>query len=134
MNIGTFAGNVGRADLRSTPSGQMVLNFSVAVRTGWGDKEKTLWVACALWGERAEKLAPYVVKGTRLTVSGDVDVRQYEAKDGMRAELTCNVQRLTLQSSPSESSARQAETKPNAPVAGAPAPVTEDEFSDDIPF
>lgn len=111
MNTGTFAGRLGRnADLRQgdQPS-KSVCNFSVAVNVGWGDKKRTLWVGCAIWGERAEKLAQYLTKGTAVAVSGDVDLRQYEKKDGTAgAEITCNVQRLTLQGGGEEREDEQA--------------------------
>src|SRR3569832_916532 len=99
MNTGTFAGYLGRdAEAKAVPSGKTVINFSIGVSTGWGDKKSTLWVSCALWGERGEKLAQYLTKGSAVTVTGDVDVRAYSAKDGTpKAEIQCNVQRVTLQ-------------------------------------
>lgn len=133
MNIGTFAGRLGRdGEVRTTPSGKQVLNFSLAVDTfGGGDKKETLWVACAVWGERADKLAPFMAKGKQVTVSGDIGLRSYTTQSGeARAEITCNVQRLTLQGGP-EKSERPAERAPDAAQRSAPA---QDEFDDDIPF
>jgi single-strand DNA-binding protein len=114
MNTGTFAGYIGRdAEVKTVGQGK-VANFSVAVSTGWGDKKSTLWIGCALWGERGEKLAQYLTKGSAVTVSGDVDLRQYDKKDGSAgAEITCNVQRVTLQGG-GDRSERQAPDKPAA--------------------
>lgn len=143
MNHAIFAGRLGRdADLRVTPSGQNVLNFSVAVDVGFGDNKRTLWIACALWGERGERLAPYLTKGKSVTVAGDVDLRTYETRDHeARAELTLNVQRLTLQGSPAaEGQAdgqRTATTAQPARQAAQPAAATtssQPDFDDDIPF
>lgn len=98
MNTGSFAGYIGRDAETKTVGQNTVTNFSVAVSTGWGDKKSTLWVGCALWGERGQKLETYLTKGSAVSVTGDVDVRAYAAKDGTpKAELTCNVQRVTLQ-------------------------------------
>lgn len=98
MNTGTFAGYIGRDAETKLIGDNKVTNFSVAVSTGWGDKKSTLWVGCALWGDRGEKLAQYLTKGSAVSVSGDIDVRAYAAKDGSaKAEMTCNVQRVTLQ-------------------------------------
>lgn len=136
MNIGTFAGRLGRdGEVRTTPSGKQVLNFSLAVDTfGGGDKKETLWVACAIWGERADKLAPFLTKGKQVTVSGDIGLRSYTTQAGeARAEITCNVQRLTLQGGAEKSAERQAERAPAAMSAQRSAPV-QDEFDDDIPF
>lgn len=131
MNVGTFSGYVGRdSEAKSLPSGQKVLNFSVGVTIGFGDKKETLWVSCAMWGERGEKLAQYIVKGVPVTVSGDVTVRAYSAKDGApKAELICNVQRITLQGK----SGGKSDDRPAAP-ATAPAPAAYDAEVDSIPF
>lgn len=78
-----IAGRVGRdAELRATPSGDSVLSFSVAVDSGWGDNKKTVWFRVSLWGERAEKLAQYIVKGKALLVEGDIDARGYKTREG----------------------------------------------------
>ncbi len=98
MNVGNFAGNIGRDAETQTVGDTTVTNFSVAVNTGFGDKKSTLWVGCALWGARGQKLEQYLTSGTKVAVSGDIDVRAYSAKDGTpKAEMTCNVQRVTLQ-------------------------------------
>lgn len=126
MNHGTFAGRIGRdGEMRATPNGKEVCNFSVGVSVGYGEKKETLWVDCALWGERAKKLAPYLTKGTAITVSGDVSVRTYDGKDGTKAVLALNVQGLTLQGSPEN---RKESDK--RPERGAPA----QDFEDSIPF
>lgn len=136
MNTGTFAGRLGRsADLRQgdTPT-KSVANFSVAVNVGFGDKKRTLWVGCSLWGERAEKLAQYLTKGTAVTVSGDVDLRQYDKRDGTAgAEITCNVQRLTLQGGGEEKAAADP-PQTMAEKSRAKPPADAGEFDDDIPF
>lgn len=133
MNTATFAGHLGRdAEVKQTNSSS-VTNFSVAVKVGWGDKERTLWVSCAMWGERGEKVAPYLTKGSAVTVSGDVDLRQYDKKDGTAgAELTLNVQRLTLQGSKGERTERT-EPTPSKTPALAPAGAVDD-FDDPLPF
>lgn len=129
MNTGTFAGHLGRdVELRATPSGKQVLNFSLAVNIGRGGEKKTLWVGCALWGERGEKLAQYMVKGKVVAVSGEIDLRQYETRDGKHgAELTCNVQQLTLLGG----EAKPKDQKPAPVEQKAPAA---DDLDDDIPF
>lgn len=133
MNTGTFAGRLGRdPDLRTTPTGKTVLNFSLAVDTFAGDKKETLWIGCTIWGERGEKLAPYLAKGKQVTVSGDIGIRQYTTQAGdARAEITCNVQRVTLQGG----SERQESAPAARPTAAATAKAPQqDEFDDDIPF
>ena len=77
MNHITLTGHLGRNALLRTvtlPKGPRdVLNFSLAVRTGWGEAERTIWYDCSLWGDRSAKLAPYLLKGTRVLLTGSPD-------------------------------------------------------------
>ena len=72
MNVFTFSGNLGKdAQLKSTQAGSNVLQFSVAVKSGYGDKEKTNWIACVVFGKRAEvNLVSYLTKGQQVVVTG----------------------------------------------------------------
>jgi len=96
----TIAGNVGNVQPVREAGGEKVLNFSVAVDQGkdkHGEKRDPLWVRCSLWGKRAESLAPYIAKGSKLAVSGRPGVSVYEGKGSL--ELT--VSELTFMSSKS---------------------------------
>lgn len=104
MNTATFAGNVGqdpRMNSVNTANGpKSVLNFSLAVQKRTKDNNgnyETLWVDCAVWGERADKLSQYITKGTKLAVSGSVDVDSYDGQNGVVPKLTMMVNELTLQ-------------------------------------
>lgn len=117
MNIIILAGNVGgdpRLNQIQTQNGPMsVLNFSLAVTTSKKDpqtgKNGTLWVDCSLWGTRADALAPYIQKGSKLSVTGEPSVETYQGQNGMQAKLTCRVNDLTLQGSaqPQQAPAQQ---------------------------
>jgi single-strand DNA-binding protein len=132
MNTGTFAGNIGRDAETKTVGDTTVTNFSLAVNTGFGDKKSTLWVGCAMWGSRGQKLEQYLTSGTKVAVSGDIDVRAYSAKDGTpKAEMTCNVQRLTLQGGGGERQERPAVAS-RAAASGNSSNVDAD-FNDDLP-
>ena len=104
MNTASFAGNVGqdpRMNTVNTSNGQKsVLNFSLVVQKRTKDQQgnyETLWVDCAIWGDRADKLSQYITKGTKLAVSGSVDVDSYEGNNGFVPKLTLMVNELTLQ-------------------------------------
>ena len=88
MNNCTFSGRLGRhAELRYTTSGTAVLSFPLAVDVGWGDNKRALWVRCNLWGKRAEgRLVDYLAKGARVVVSGEIDLREYDKRDGARGQ------------------------------------------------
>lgn len=80
-----LTGNLGHAATLhdvETPSGpKQVVNFTVAVRRGWGERETTQWYGCAWWGDRAAKAAPYLVKGKRVLLEGTPDVRVWKARE-----------------------------------------------------
>lgn len=97
-----LVGNVGRdAELKYTPQGIAVADFSIAVskRTGKGEQrqEETTWFKVTLWRERAENLSQYIKKGKRVMVVGEVKARAYTNNQGQAAaslEVTANEVRL----------------------------------------
>jgi single-strand DNA-binding protein len=101
MNVFSFSGNLGRDGATNNVGGTAVLNFAVGVKSGYGDKEQTVWVDCALWGKQAEsRLVEYMVKGQRVTVSGELGTREYQANDGTtRTAITCRVNQIGLEGS-----------------------------------
>ena len=94
----TIAGNVGNVE-RATIGDQSALKFSVAVNKydkNAPNNQRTVWVNCTWFGTRAEKMAQYITKGGYLTVSGDLDVREY-TKDGVkRYSVDLRVNDVTL--------------------------------------
>ena len=54
MNLFALTGNLGKDCRTNNVNGTAVCNFPVAVKSGYGDKEQTIWLDCALWGKRAE--------------------------------------------------------------------------------
>ncbi len=85
-------GNLTRdIELRTTPSGQTVASFSLAVTRTWKDQsgtqqDQTSFINCVAWGKVGEILAQYVKKGSPLLVSGRLDQRSYEDKDGNKRQ------------------------------------------------
>src|SRR5450759_43486 len=86
----TIIGNLtGDPELRFTPSGAAVANFTVAStprqfdRTSneWKDGE-TLFMRCSVWRDAAENVAESLQRGTRVLVSGRLKSRSYETKEG----------------------------------------------------
>ena len=84
MNLMTFTGNLGRdAEVKYTASGTAIASFSVPIKSGYGDNEKTSWVRCAIIGKRAEGgLIQYLKKGQLVGISGELSVNTYTNKDG----------------------------------------------------
>lgn len=167
MNLAVFTGNVGgepRINSVQTANGPTaVLNFSLATEKSKKDpatgKRITLWIDCSIWGARADALHPYLRKGSKVTVHGEVDVETYQsAKDqSVQAKLTLRVADIALQGdaqpqgqqAPAQQPAQQQHTQqqaynrpsPGFHANGSAAPNNyrppadpKIDFDDDIPF
>ena len=86
----TIVGNLTNdPELRFTPNGAAVANFTIAStpRTfdrqsnDWKDGE-TLFLRCSVWREAAENVAESLTKGTRVVCQGRLTSRSYETKEG----------------------------------------------------
>lgn len=80
MNVFSFTGAIGQdCETKYTQNGTAICEFSVAVTSGYGDKQKTTWAKCALIGKRAEgQLPQYLVKGQKVAISGELTLDQWE--------------------------------------------------------
>ena len=95
VNKVILVGNLGRdAELRYTPGGAAVANFSLATTDTWTDKnsgqrqERTEWHRVDVWGKKAEALQQYLLKGRRIYVEGSLRTRQWEDRDGNKRYST----------------------------------------------
>jgi single-strand DNA-binding protein len=69
------------ASLKETSAGKPVLNLALAYN--YGREKETQWIDVTMFGERAQKVASYMTKGTALVAFiEDVHVRTYQKKDG----------------------------------------------------
>lgn len=90
-------GNLTRdVEMRTTPSGQSVANFSLAVSRSWKgqdgqQQEQTSFINCVAWGKPGEIIAQYVSKGNPLLVSGRLDQRSWEDKESGQKRSTVEV-------------------------------------------
>ena len=88
----TVAGNIGEPQMKFTPGGKAVLEFSLAEnhskknqQGGW-DEDGTTWRRVSIWDKKAEALAEVLKKGDRVIVTGSERMREYEAKDGTQGK------------------------------------------------
>jgi len=85
-----IVGNVTRdPELRSTQSGAQVCGFSVAVNRVYKDasgnnQESVSFIDCSAWGRQGEVIAQYVKKGSAILVSGRLEQRSWEDKEGQK--------------------------------------------------
>ena len=128
MNVFTFSGNLGgNAELRTTKGGTELAQFSVAVKAGYGQNESTVWVRCAMFGKRAQSLAPYLVKGQQVVVSGEASLNSWTNKDGIeKTSLEVRVNDVTLVGGRPEGAGEDVQLRGN--------PANTDFLDADIPF
>lgn len=89
INTATLSGNVGQQpEIRYTPNGNVIASFSLAVQ-GYGQGEKkTLWFACKSFSKTAEVIGEYVHKGSPVTVSGSLDIEEWQDQNGNQRSRT----------------------------------------------
>lgn len=123
----TLIGNLGRdPEMRYTPTGTPVTNFTMAVSRSWVDQngerqEKTTWFRVTAWRKLAETASQYLVKGSKVLVVGEIeDPNTYTDKEGTaRAslEVTANTIRFLSPRNAENGEESEAPSKP----AGAPS-------------
>ena len=130
----TIGGNIGKdATTRSTQQGDKVTGFSVAVEERNGQEKRTLWFDVSIWGSRGEKLAPYLTKGAKVSVAGDLSTREHDGK----TYLTVRADQITLMGGgQQDGGSRGGDGRARQPQSGAPAGGARSapEFDDEIPF
>ncbi|WP_432560263.1 single-stranded DNA-binding protein [Granulicoccus sp. GXG6511] len=88
----TLVGNLtGDPELRFTPSGAAVANFTVASTPRNFDRQTNEWrdgeamfINCSVWRQAAENVAESLQKGMRVVVQGRLKSRSYDTREGER--------------------------------------------------
>ncbi len=95
INRADIIGNTTRdPEMRTTTSGQKVLTLGVATNEKWKDrasgqeKERVEFHNVVIWGELAEQVSKFAKKGYRVYVSGRVQTRSWETKEGAKRTTT----------------------------------------------
>lgn len=126
----TIIGRLGKdPDLRYTPGGTPVCNFSVATDRVWNDgngerQEETTWHNVTVWRNQAEACAKYLTKASLVMVTGNVKARGWTNRDGnIGASLEVNADIVRFLSTRSDSQQSQQPQGDSSPVK-----------EEDIPF
>lgn len=130
INDVLLSGNLTREpELRQTQTGLQVLKFTMAVNERRKNPQNGEWenypnyVDCTLFGNRAEKLAQWLVKGHKVCVSGRLHYEKWLKDDETRSKLSVIVNTIEFMT-PKEN---------NKPAA--PKPVQQENYADeDIAF
>lgn len=131
INKAFITGNITRdVELRSTGGGLSVANFTVAVndrrknqQTGeWEDRPN--FIDCTMLGKRAEALAQYLTKGTKVSIEGKLRWSQWVDKNGggKRSKIEVVVDEVELMA--------RGEKRPSEAVAEPQTGM----YDEDIPF
>ena len=135
VNKVILVGNLGKdPEVRYTPSGVAVANFSIATTEQWkgkdGEKqERTEWHRIVAWQRLGEVCGEYLHKGSQVYIEGKLQTKAWEDRDGNK-RYTTEVIANTMQMLGIAGRDIRAEGKEEHPSAEEPVSVPED----DIPF
>lgn len=140
----TIVGHLGRdPELRYTPQGTAVCNFSVATTEKRKDKtgemqDQTTWFRVSVWGRQAEVANQYLTKGKQVYIEGRLRQEEYTDKEGkVRASLEVMATDLQFLGARGEEAAAGSSGAAGASAARAGSPAETGDRSvtdDDIPF
>lgn len=147
MNKIILIGNLTRdPELRTTPNGYSVCDFTIAVndrraaarnQQGGAQQETAQFFRITAWSKLGENCARYLAKGRRVFVSGPLTARTYQANDGTtRVSLEVNAEDIEFLTSRAESEAMGGGFGGNEPAA---APMAQNSGftaveTDELPF
>ncbi len=144
LNKVMLIGNLGRdPEIRYTPDGSPVANFSLATTDYWTDKsgtrqEKTEWHNIVAWSRLADLSKRFLTKGRQVYVEGRLRTREWTDRDGNKRRTTEIVaSQMVLLGSRGEAAEPVPAAAPQ-PAAGSsePEPAIEEGgiTDDDLPF
>lgn len=121
-------GRLGKdAELRNLSGDNHVVSWSMAYDTGYGDKKKSHWVKCSLFGKRAPKLAEMLTKGSLVEVVGEPVVSTWSDKQTKEA-------RGQIELTVMEVKFHGGGNREDRPVADNARATSRNDMNDDIPF
>lgn len=84
LNVWIVEGNIGSDPKISYvgEKGTPKCFFMLANHRGFNGNTKVNWIPCVIWGNRGEKVAQYLKKGTRVIVTGEGDFSSYKDSNG----------------------------------------------------
>ena len=140
INRVAISGNLTRdAELRTTQSGMSILDFGVAVNDRRKNQQTGEWedcpnfVDCTMFGARAEKLQPYLEKGTKVAIEGKLRYSSWESNGQRRSKLSVIVDDIEFMSSRRDDAGSGYAPQP-VPAADPAIDAAASVYDEDIPF
>ena len=139
INKAIIIGRLGRdPEVRYTPSGSAVANFSVATSEEWKDKdtgekrERTEWHRIVAFNRLGEICGEYLAKGRQVYIEGRIQTREWEDQNGVKrytTEIVAN--QMQMLGARDNAGGGRPDSPPMSEYPSAPASGPDD---DDIPF
>ena len=136
VNKVILIGNLGRdPEVRYTPSGTAVANFSVATTENWTNREgekqsRTEWHRVEAWGRLGEICGEYLAKGRQVYIEGSIQTDEWEDQEGNKRQTT-KIRAWKMQMLGSRDSGQ---TLPDSGPRSKAEPAVKEPLEDDIPF
>jgi single-strand DNA-binding protein len=128
MMLIQVAGNLGSdPESRISPSGQKVTTFRIACNVRRQGKEKTVWWRVTIFGDRFDKLIPYLKKGSSIFVFGSLNPPEiYQDREG-HPQVSCELiaEYISFLPSGARADRQNQEAQPQETEAAAYAPVSQ---------
>ena len=119
---------------RETANGTAVANFNLAIDRDFGENKKTDFIPCVAFGKLAETITKFVTKGTLILVSGSLQTKSWEDKDGnKRKDYEVVVAEFTFCETKTSSSTNSPSATKKA-VQGEISGLNEVNSNEDLPF
>lgn len=140
INRVIISGNLTRdAELRTTQGGMAILGFGVAVNDRRKNQQTGEWedfpnfVDCTVFGTRAEKLQPYLAKGSKVALEGKLRYSSWESGGHRRSKLGVIVDDLEFMSNRRDDAGSGYAPQP-VPEADPAIDAVASVYDEDIPF
>ena len=97
MNSLNIIGRLTRdPELKYAQSGTAICSFSIAFDIGWGDKKKSAFLDCTVFGKRAENAGQMLAKGHRVALNGSLDFQEWEKNGEKKSKFCMSVSDFTM--------------------------------------
>lgn len=144
VNQVNLVGYLGRdPEVRYTAGGEPVATVRLATSESWKDKstgertQRTEWHTVVAFGKLAEIMGEYPKKGALVWVSGKLQTRKWQDKDGndrYSTEVVANQLRMLGGKGENESAPAPSPAPSPAPAPRRTEPLSIEDLDDDIPF